>query len=702
MATVRQAISLQDQMSPVLSKIMKAMSNTIDVMEQMNVASSRGLNASAFTAARKGIADANKALQDFIDDENKLPPANEKVRRGFEGWQAAIVTANQALQLGRTLVDGFLRLTGIGDEMTQMSSRLNLINDGMQTQEELQQMIYESAQRSRGAYGDTADTVAKLNLLAGKVFTNNREAIAFAETMQKAFTISGADPSEQSAALRQMSQALASGALKGDEFNSIVENAPLIAQAIEKYMGVSRAELREMSSEGKITADIIKNAVFSASGEISDQFENMPMTFAAATQSMRNDAMMAFQGVSQKWSQLLNSAGFTNLMSQVSGAIFVVAGLVERTFDFLISNWPTISAVLSGVAIAFGVILSALLIYNTVQAITNGIQMASAIASFIHAAATRSTASATAMATAAQYGWNTALLASPITWIIIAIVALIAVIFAVVVAVAKMQDSTITAFGAILGALSVAAAVVWNIVVGVINAVMQFVWTRFIEPWIGIMEWVLNVFNGGFNSFGDAVKNLLGNIISWFLSLGKVVTKIIDAIFGTNWTDGLNSLQDKVLSWGKNEQAITLSREAPTLQSLTGGKVDRWAYGDAWDWGKTKGNAATEKLGNLFGNVQDLAQSASGAADAAQDIADYDSLKNGKVDASGSTVSLSDEDLQYMRDIAEIDYINKYTTMRPVVNATFGDVRETADVNKVLEVLENAVADAYASSLARG
>ena len=168
--------------------------------------------------------------------------------------------------------------------------------------------------------------------------------------------------------------------------------------------------------------------------------------------------------------------------------------------------------------------------------------------------------------TVAQKGLNAALLACPLSWIIVTIIMLIAIFYAVIGAINKFAGTSLSATGIILGAFAVLGAFIWNTVLGVLNALIQLLWSRFVEPWIGIVEWVLNVFNGGFNSFGDAVKNLLGNLISYFLSFGQVVTKIIDAIFGTDWTSGLQSLKDKVLGWGKNENSITLKREAPNRQ----------------------------------------------------------------------------------------------------------------------------------------
>ncbi|RDA73744.1 tail tape measure protein, partial [Hafnia paralvei] len=192
---------------------------------------------------------------------------------------------------------GFQALrTGIEatDNYTNQNSRLALINDGLQTQAELQNKIYQAAQRSRGAYGETVSSVAKLGLLAKDAFSSNNETIAFAELMNKSFKISGASISESTNGMYQLTQAMAAGRLQGDEFRSVMENAPMLAQAIAKYTGKSMGELRKMSSEGEITANIIKNSLFSMADDINKKFATMPMTFETAWTRIKNQTVATF------------------------------------------------------------------------------------------------------------------------------------------------------------------------------------------------------------------------------------------------------------------------------------------------------------------------------------------------------------------------------------------------------------------------
>ena len=198
-------------------------------------------------------------------------------------------------------------------------------------------------------------------------------------------------------------------------------------------------------------------------------------------------------------------------------------------------------------------------------------------------------AAATGIASTIQAVFNAVMLANPVTWIVAGIILLIAVIFMVIAVINRVTGSSLTALGVICGAIASAGAIIWNIVAGIINGIIQFLWL-----WIGIIEWVLNVFNGGFDSFGDAVKNLPGNIIGWFLSLGTVVTKIIDAIFGTNRTEGLSELKANVEGWGKSESSITLDRDAPF-------EIERKEIGDAWSAGNEFGDGLQEKLESFTG-----------------------------------------------------------------------------------------------------
>ncbi len=634
--------------------------------------------------------------------------ATDKFNKKLEKTGASANIANTGLgKLVKTLISLAAIKKGIDivDEYTNIASRLALINDGLLTQAELQNKIFAAANRSRGSYTDMADAIAKMGLMARDAFSvdgklNIDELVAFTELVQKSFKIAGAGASEQQAAMRQLAQAMASGRLQGDELVSIMENAPMIYEAIAKYMGKTKGELKKLSSEGAITADIIKNAMFAAADDIDKKFEKMPMTFGDVWNKIKNGALKAFSPVIQKVNELINSEGFNKFINGMIKGFYAISAVASRLIDiiskvgsFFASNWSIIEPLIWG-------IIGALVVYNATMGIAWLTTLKNITAKAKKIALDWAEYASIFALIVAQEGLNAALAACPITWIITGVIVLIAVFYAAIAVINKLAGTSISATGIILGAFAVAGAFIFNLFVGTINAIIQLLWTAFVEPFIGIIEWVLNVAQGGFNSFGDAVKNLIGNIISWFLSLGKVVTTIIDAIFGTDWTSGLSSLQKKVLSWGKNEKAITLERAAPTIEK-------RFKYSTAWDIGYNAGKNLEDKLSlnNLLGNMPNM-EDYKGF-----DLTDFGTPSNPLtvqgVGANGKIeVDMSDEDLKYLRDIAQREYVNKFTTatLAPNIQISFGDVHETADADKVAKrirkILQEEIAMAAEGSYA--
>lgn len=305
------------------------------------------------------------------------------------------------------------------DELTSIRSRINLINDGSQTTAEIMDKIYGAANRSRGSYIDMADSVAKLNMLAKDAFSSNDEAIAFVEQLNKQFKISGASIQESSAAMYQLTQAMAAGKLQGDEFRSIMENAPLLAQSIANEMGLSVGQLKEMSSQGLITADIIKNALLGSAEETNEKFAEIPMTFAEVGQSIQNQLIQAFQPVLEQISTIPQSGEFQALSEGVGVAIRGLAaaaqgsiGLISAAFaglriaistitqtvrsfgSLFITTMPRVSAAILAVVVAFTTYRAAVALCNaqtaalTVKVVAYKVaEVASATATKVHAAA---------------------------------------------------------------------------------------------------------------------------------------------------------------------------------------------------------------------------------------------------------------------------------------------------------------------------
>ena len=627
MATIRSQMVLNDGMTSVLRKISGALTTTLDAFEQMQRASGQSINSAQFAAARSQLVGANAELDKMADNFQKAGSKTDGLMGKISGIAAGIAS-----------IATVQKLVNLSDDVTSTQARLNmLVTDGGSV-DELEAKIMASANRSRSAYLDTADAVAKLGLNAGNAFDNDMDqVIAFMEQVNKQFVIGGATAQEQSNAMVQLTQAMAAGALRGEELNSILDSAPGIARAIEQYMGVAEGSIKEYAAEGKVTAQVVKNALFSVADETNAKFESMPMTWAQVWTMMSNIALQALEPV--------------------------------LTFiNWLANNIEIIGPLVLGVAAALAVYLIA----------------------------TKGVAAATKVWTAVQTAFNAVMALNPVFLIIMGIILLIALIYAVVAAVNRVTGASTSATGIICGAVLVLVAIIGNTVIGLLNAIIQFIWSIFVEPFLGIIEWILNVCNGGFNSFGDAVANLIGNIISWFLSLGKVVTKIIDAIFGTDWTGGLNALQDKVLAWGKNENSITLDRKAPTIDH-------RFEYGDAWSKGYDFGAGVENKIGGMFNtgdggmfNTGDGGMFNTGDGGMMGDVGSI----AGDTGSIADSLSVTDEELEYLRDIAERDAINRFTTAEVKIDMTgmTNKIDGSADIDGIITELTDGFTEALVTA----
>lgn len=607
-------VQLRDGMTGVLSRISATLNTVNDRFERMQSLTEQAAPTGLYSQFNSELAGVREELTRTVSEVEELRSSMTSAQPPAENLTASLKKLGTAF-LGSKLVSGIVSMS---DEMTQTTARLNLMNDGLQSTADLQELIYQSAMRSRGAYNATADAVAKMGLLAGDAFSSNQETIAFVEQLNKQFKIAGTSAEGQAAAMLQITQAMGSGVLRGEELNSVFEQAPTIIQSIADYLGVSVGEIRSMAQEGELTASVVKSALLSSAEETNQKFSEIPLTWSDVWTQASNIAIMALQPLLEAINWMANNIeviGPLVLAAAAAFALFVVA-----------ANW-------------------------------------------------------TKMLTAAQKVLNAVMSLNPIVLIIGAIIILVGVIAAYINYTNRARNESVSAVGVICGAFAVAGAFIFNTVVGAINAIIQAVWTIFVEPFIGIIEWVLNVANGGFNSFGDAVKNLLGQIISWFLSLGKVVTKIIDAMFGTSWTDGLNNLQNQVLSWGKNDNAITLSRDAPTIEKRISYKT---AYANGYNWGANLQNSISEKLGldlpddpatGLLSNI----------ADNTAQIAD--------------DVSVSSDDIKLLRDIAERQVINKYTTAEIKVEmVNHNNISNEMDLDGVVNLLEAKVTEALVTS----
>ena len=424
------------------------------------------------------------------------------------------------------------------DQLTSIRSRINLINDGSQTTAEIMEKVFDAAQRSRGSYTDMADSVAKLNMLAKDAFSSNDEAIAFVEQLNKQFKISGASVQEASAAMYQLTQAMAAGKLQGDEFHSIMENAPLLAQSIANEMGLTVGQLKEMSSQGLITSDIIKEALFNSAEETNAKFAEIPMTFAEVGQSIQNELIQAFQPVLEQISSIPQSGEFQTLSEGVGVAIRGMAvaaqgsiGLIQAAFaglrvaistitqtvasfgSLFITTMPRVSAAVLAVVVAFTTYRAAVALCNAQTAALTVKVVALRVAEVASATATKVHAAAMAVLRAAMAGTS------------IVTAALTAILFGVRGAYIAVRS----------GALAAAAAQ------QVVNVVMR---ANPVGLLISVLVTLVTVFataaaaGNGFSATLSSVFSTIVHTAVWG------VNKIIDAL---NWLIAkLNSVGDKV------------------------------------------------------------------------------------------------------------------------------------------------------------
>lgn len=671
MATIRSQMVLNDQVTGVLKNITRALDITLHSFEQMQDASANAVDVRLLNQARAGLGEVNLAVREMEENYRRAAQQEQQVTRNIRQSTQAEQQLNASIRGGNDALDdmvgkaknlaatigasvGLKKLIELSDQMTSTTARLNFIVDDGGSVEALEAKIMASAQRSRAAYLDTASAIASMGANAGAAFSSNDELIAFMEQVNKQFVIGGASAQGQAAAMLQLTQAMAAGALRGEELNSILENAPGIARAIEQYMGIAEGSIKQYAQEGQVTAEVVKNALFSVADETNAKFESMPMTWGQVWTQMGNIALKVTQPLLTAINWLANNLSVIGPILLGLGTAFLVFQVAAHWTQIATVATAAYHAVVNLLSIGFGVLTG-----NT------------------------------AAASAAVSTFNSALLASPITWIIMLIAVVIGLLYGVVAIINKVTGSSISATGLICGAIAVAGAFIGNTVIGLLNALIQYIWAIFVAPFLGIVEWILNVCNGGFNSFGDAVANLIGQIIGWFLNLGKVVTTIIDAIFGTNWTAGLESLQSSVTAWGKNENAITLDKNAPTIDY-------RFEYGDAWAAGNDFGKGIDAKIGGMF-NMGGLGDTSG------FDLGDIAAYTGETADNTGKTadaLAVTEEQLEYLRDIAERDAINRFTTAEVKIDMTgmTNRIDGSADLDGVISQLTEGFTEALVTA----
>lgn len=598
----------------------------------------------------------SRVLRDYI---NNLTRAGSAARSGSDSnrlyGDSAANAARQTSGLVSELrglagaylgIQGVRALTGLSDSMTSITARLDMMNDGLQTTEELNRMIYESAQRSRGSYQQTANLVAKLGTLAGDAFSSNREIIAFAEQLNKQMALSGTTTQEAQAAMLQLTQGLASGTLRGEELNSVLEQTPMIAQSIAKYMGVNTGEMRELASEGAITAGVVKSAMFAMADEINAEFEQMPMTWGQVWTSMQNTAIQALQPV-------LNAVNWLANNLSIIGPI--VAGLAASFVVFQVAaHWTQIAAAAAG---AYHFVVNLL-------TIGFGVLRGS-----------------TAAASAAVMTFNSALFASPITWIVMLVGVLIGLLYAGVAAFNKLTGSSVSATGIITGTLATLAAFVFNSVLVPIQ-----------RGFASFANFLGNVFDNPVASVKLLFYDMALTVLGFIQNVAQGLENLINKIPGVevNLTSGIDILYNKI------------AQGAQTIRSESGWKeyIKAWDYKDladafsgGYNWGSNLFSGSSQTSALDYTNTPTYSQ-VSGIADSVKGIE--------------KSVNMSEEDIKALVDVAERRYVNNVnlTAQTPVITINGANTGRTAAdrqnlANAIRDILIEQVSSGSARTTAR-
>lgn len=624
MAGVSTQFSIQDRMTSRLNSIASQTERLNSAFMTADVLSDR-VGSADFSSLVNGV----NSIAESLDNMNRRQEeAAQKTRKTKSEFQKLIDTVRNLAVVHFAQTTG-RQILELADSMTTTRARLDLMNDGLQTTAELQDMIMKSANRSRAAYSTTADAVAKMGIMAGDAFSSNEELIAFSELINKQFTIAGTSAAGIDAAMLQLTQAMSSGVLRGEELNSVFEQAPTIIQAIADYLGVPIGKIREMAAEGQITSTIVKNAMLASADEINAKFAAMPMTFSQVWTIAKNIALEAFTPV---------------------------LTLIGQGAQWIYDNWSMIAPVFWGLA-------AAALGY----AVALGIQTA-----------------ATWIANGAAQAFFTTLLTNPLFWIALAIGVVVAAIYKWVQSVGGLKVAWLICVNAVLTA--------WDWVkIGFMTGVyfVMNLWNRlqlaFYTASVNIQNFMGDMKAGVLTILQNMVNGAIDIINGFINTLNKIPGVSIDAIekvtFGTTaqmendaakqaraadlaaYQDQINSQiaeRDSALSAMKSEaRAATAQREA----EIAAAKAESAAAG----------NGSTEPDWSAYANTDP------------GDIGNVDRV--GSVGSIDEDVNIADEDLKFLRDVAEMRYVQNFVTLTPTV-AVDAKISEKVDVDEVVDKIE--------------
>ena len=570
------------------------------------------ISGKGFDQMTAAIKEGNSALIDTIENQSRLGRETQKTNDQASKLLSTIKRIAAAAGV-TTLVRSFLDFS---DTQAQINARLNLMNDGFQTTNELSEMIYQSALRSKAAYSDTADAVGNMGLNAGNAFSSNQELIAFTEQVNKQFKIGGASAQEQSNAMVQLTQAMAAGVLRGQDLNSILAAAPGIARTIEESMGWASGSIKQYAEDGKVTAQVVKNALLDMADQTNQKFESIPMTLSDAMTQAQNIVQHEVKQMAQSWNDFIQTDQGQEVLGEAISLLSVMAQVGTDALSgigsaalFVADNMDMILPILAAVGLGFLLVKA-----QAVQA-----ALGSAAAAGIHMAS-----------------WAVA------NWPILLLVAL----FAGALIAAQQFGIGMQEVGGWVGQVfGMTYAVGYNVFATLWNVIASFA------------EFFANVFNDPV----AAIAHLFSNALDTILSMVETAAGAIDALTGSHLQGAVSGFRGKLSGWVDDtfgENAIQIKRMANLDIGAT-----------ASEWGNYGANLGSKldnldlDIGKLAGSFNDLDLSGGNNIDKVAKVG-----KVGKVD----DVKLSDEDLKIYRDLAERRYMNKIElkTLAPEINVS--------------------------------
>lgn len=721
MASIKTVINIQDRMTPAFASMNRALNVVISSFDQLQRDTGHAVDISSLKHARDELALVDIAMDDVESEirqaTSQQQKFNDKIRQGQSASDGLLkkvvgfVGAYAGIQaIGKTV--------NLSDQMSQTESKLKMILDEQTDIEKMEDMIFQAAQNSRSEYQSTADMIGRIGNNAKGVFKSNAELVKFAETLNKKYIIAGASSEEMNNSLIQLTQGLGSGVLRGEELNSVFESAPNIIQTIADYLNVPIGKIREMAADGELSADVVKNAILSSIDETNAQFNQMSMTWGQRWTMFKNEALFAFQPILNKINEVANSQAFDALFNgaivgmRILGNIASkIIAIISKGASLIAKAWGAIAPLFIGAAAAVTTYYIALGIMKGIEMVSAGIKWAMTAAQAASNIQSWAGVKAIIALKAAQWGFNTALLACPIFWIVIAIIAMVAILYLGVWALNEFAGTSISATGVVAGVFFALGQYLYNMV--------AFAWNIFAS----FAEFLVNLFIDPVSAVKGLFANLATSVIDMVISMTEgwdematnlangLIEGINIAIGAVNWlidainlipgidldhigefekvgsiTTSLKGTRDNIKKWAEEGRSENYW-EAP--------KMEMGSIGGAFDAGYEWGSNLEKGIGDMFANgdlSSNIEEEFSGIKDATDKAADSGKKTAGNTAQMAKTMNASSEDLKYLRDIAERETINRFTTAEIKIDMTNNNnINSDMDIDGVIDKLTERV-----------